>query len=70
MVQVERRYIYLSHDHDLVAWQVMLFDSLSENNFGTPIRICLIIAIRGKEINSRYEKKKGGFNAHWLYQKY
>jgi hypothetical protein len=74
MIYVKRRYTvsytYLSHDHDLVAWQVMLFDSLSENNFGTPIGIYLIIANQVKEIKSKDEKKKGRFNAHWLYQKY
>ena len=36
-------YTYLSHDHDLVAGQVMLFDSLSEDNFGKPVRIYLIM---------------------------
>ena len=43
--KVKSRYTYLSHDHDLVAGQVMLFDSLSENNFGMTIRICLVIII-------------------------
>ena len=46
---MKSRYTYLSHDHDLVAWQVKLFDSLSENNFGTSIRIYLIMVIQGNE---------------------
>ena len=58
MIQVKSRYTYLSHDHDLVAWQVKLFDSLSENDFGMPIRIHLIIAPQGKEIKSRNEKSQ------------
>ena len=56
-IQVESRYTYFRHDHDLVAWQLKLLDSLSENNFGMPIRIHLIIAIQGKEIKFRDEKK-------------
>ena len=49
----------------------MLFNtSLSENNFRTPIGIYLTIAIQGKEIRYRDEKKMTRFNAHWLYQKY
>jgi hypothetical protein len=43
LILVKSRYTYLSHDHDLVAWKVKLFDSLPENNFGMPIRIHLII---------------------------
>jgi len=35
---------YLSQNHDLIARKVMLFDCLSENNFGMPIRIDLNIA--------------------------
>ena len=45
MISAESRYTYLGHDDDLVARQVKLFDSLSENNFGMPIRIHLVIAI-------------------------
>jgi hypothetical protein len=37
-------YIYLGHDHDLVAWEAKLFNSLSENDFGTPVRIRLVIS--------------------------
>ena len=40
------RYTYLGHDHNLVAWKVKLFDSLSENNFRFPIRIGLAIQLR------------------------
>ena len=69
-IQVESRCTYLRHDHDLVARQVKLFDSLSEDNFGTPIGIYLIITIQDKEIKSRDEKKRSRFNAHWPYQKY
>ena len=36
----------------------MLFDSLSENNFGTPIGIYLIIAIQVKEINLEMKRKR------------
>ena len=50
MIQVKLDTNYLSHDHNLIAWQIKLFDSLSENNFGLPIRIRLIIAFKGKEI--------------------
>ena len=57
MIQVISRYTYLCHDHDPIAWQVKLFDSLSENNFGMPIRIHLIIAPQAKEIRSRNKKK-------------
>ena len=57
MMQVKSRYTYLSHDHNFVAWQVMLFDSLSENNFGTPIGIGLIIAIQVKKINLEMKRK-------------
>ena len=56
-VPVISRYTHLCHDHDPIAWQVKLFDSLSENNFGMPIRIHLIIAPQGKEIKSRNEEK-------------
>ena len=43
MMQMKSGYTYLGHDHDLVAGQVMLFDSLSENNFGTTVTIYLIM---------------------------
>ena len=49
---------YLSHDHDLVARQIKLFDSLSEDNFGMPIRVHLTIAMQGKEIKSSDKRKK------------
>ena len=39
---------HLSHDHDLVARKVKLFDSLSENDFRLPIGIDLTIALRSK----------------------
>ena len=41
----ESRYTvtYFSHDHDLVALKIKLFDSLPEDNFGMPIRIHLIM---------------------------
>ena len=39
---------YLSHDHNLVAGKVKLFDSLSKNNFGMTIRIHLIMQFRVK----------------------
>ena len=58
MIQVISRYTYLCHDHDPIAWQVKLFDSLSENNFGMSIRIHLIIVPQREEIKSRNEKKK------------
>ena len=48
MIQVISRHTHLCHDHDPIAWQVKLFDSLSEDNFGMPIRIHLIIAPQGK----------------------
>ena len=52
-IQEKIRYTYFSHDHDLVAWQVKLFDSLSENNFGMPIGIHLIIARSNLAIKKR-----------------
>ena len=66
-IQMKMGYKYLSHDHDLVAGQVMLFDCLSEDNFGKPVRIYLIINPRVKSCD---EKKTGKVNAHSLYQKY
>jgi hypothetical protein len=74
MVKMKSRYTYLSHDHDLVAGEVMLFDSLSENSFGTTIRIYLVIIANPKVRRSKPLKdgkgKRGDFNAHWQYQKY
>ena len=55
---VKSKYTYLSHDHDLVAWQVKLLDSLSKNNFGMSIRIHLIIGPQGKDIKSGNKNKK------------
>ena len=42
VMQMKIGYTYLSHDHDLVPGQVMLFDCLSKNNFGMSVRIYLI----------------------------
>ena len=59
MIQVKSsRYTYFSYDHDLVAWQVKLFDSFSENNFGMAIGIHLIIASKNMEIKSRDNFRK------------
>ena len=70
MIEVKSRYKYLGHDHNLVAWQVKLFDSLSENNFRMSIRIHLMIAPQSKEIKSRNNIIKTRFDEHWRYQKY
>ena len=53
MIQVTSRYTYLGHDHDLVAWEAKLFDSLSENDFGMTIGIDLTISPKCKHIKSR-----------------
>ena len=39
---------HLSHDHDLVARKIKLFDSLSENDFRLSIGIGLTITLKDK----------------------
>ena len=39
---------HLSHDHDLIARKIKLFDSLSENDFRLSIGIDLTIALKSK----------------------
>ena len=51
---------YLSHDHDLVARKIKLFNSLPEDNFGMPITSNLVIQGQEYKLNKRADLTRIG----------